>query len=456
MFEDFQEGDLNFPPTYKFQPGTSLYERRPDKKTRAPAWLVTEKSYPNIQNNIPFRCDRILWKVKGTQDRTSVSLLEYTSIPTLLLSDHKPVRALFEVQVSVIIEEKRRNVFREIMLLLDKWENDNMPRVNLPKNAVKFTTLTFDTPIGQTSSVENTGNVPAPFSFIPKGNELTWCKSWCKIVPSCGTIPPHTSIQLQVTVHVNRESVMEMETSSQDILLEDTIILRIENGRDYFITVSGIYLPSCFGAPLETLVANTTVVRPTTCALLDRTISSSSNEKKTQKIPQELWRIVDDIYRNGMTDQNLWKSISDDEMTCRGIRNALDTGENFPLHTPCSMAKVFLQFLNCLSFPIIPGHLVVSNIGSDDPLRIQLQGRALLQGLSTVQYNTFLYLVSFLRELLTFSYQNGTNAVELASIISPALLHGTHRITSPSSVPCQTKVDNLRHILVHFITTNAL
>lgn len=41
---DFEEGPLTFKPTYKYQPGTDLYEQRPDKKLRAPAW-----------------CDRILW-----------------------------------------------------------------------------------------------------------------------------------------------------------------------------------------------------------------------------------------------------------------------------------------------------------------------------------------------------------------------------------------------------------
>jgi phosphatidylinositol-bisphosphatase len=44
LFLDFEEGPLTFKPTYKYQPGTDLYEQRPDKKLRAPAW-----------------CDRILW-----------------------------------------------------------------------------------------------------------------------------------------------------------------------------------------------------------------------------------------------------------------------------------------------------------------------------------------------------------------------------------------------------------
>lgn len=46
-FEGFEEGVLTFPPTYKYQPGADVYEERPDKKKRAPAW-----------------CDRVLWRVQ--------------------------------------------------------------------------------------------------------------------------------------------------------------------------------------------------------------------------------------------------------------------------------------------------------------------------------------------------------------------------------------------------------
>ena len=37
-FQKYEEGAIKFMPTYKYQPGTHKYERRPDKKKRAPAW----------------------------------------------------------------------------------------------------------------------------------------------------------------------------------------------------------------------------------------------------------------------------------------------------------------------------------------------------------------------------------------------------------------------------------
>ena len=94
VFRDFEEGVLDFQPTYKYQPGTDLYEERPDKKLRAPAW-----------------CDRILWLA---QEPGHVAQLNYTR-SELNISDHKPVMSTFLVTVKDVILAKREGVYREVM-----------------------------------------------------------------------------------------------------------------------------------------------------------------------------------------------------------------------------------------------------------------------------------------------------------------------------------------------------
>ncbi|KFU84748.1 Phosphatidylinositol 4,5-bisphosphate 5-phosphatase A, partial [Chaetura pelagica] len=91
VLSGFQEGPLNFPPTFKFDVGTNKYDS--SAKKRKPAWT-----------------DRILWKIKspsaglGTGGRQpsrsvlSVSQLCYCSHMEYTLSDHKPVAAIFAVQ----------------------------------------------------------------------------------------------------------------------------------------------------------------------------------------------------------------------------------------------------------------------------------------------------------------------------------------------------------------------
>ncbi|XP_075372170.1 phosphatidylinositol 4,5-bisphosphate 5-phosphatase A isoform X3 [Mycteria americana] len=92
VLSGFQEGPLNFPPTFKFDVGTNKYDS--SAKKRKPAWT-----------------DRILWKIKSpsvglgtggcrpSRGVLSVSQLRYCSHMEYTVSDHKPVAAIFAVQV---------------------------------------------------------------------------------------------------------------------------------------------------------------------------------------------------------------------------------------------------------------------------------------------------------------------------------------------------------------------
>ena len=123
VFQNFSEGELCFGPTYKFQPGTGEYDRRPEKKVRAPAW-----------------CDRILWR--GHTSLDAVNQLLY-SRAELFPSDHLPVMALFLCNIRKIVKEKETEVFQELMKELDKHENDSIPRVSIEGSVVNFSTLYF-------------------------------------------------------------------------------------------------------------------------------------------------------------------------------------------------------------------------------------------------------------------------------------------------------------------------
>jgi hypothetical protein len=86
VFQGFNEGRLSFAPTYKYQPGTDVYEQRPDKKLRAPAW-----------------CDRILWL---SEEPDHVQQLSYDRSETPNISDHKPVYSTMRVVIKDVIQRK--------------------------------------------------------------------------------------------------------------------------------------------------------------------------------------------------------------------------------------------------------------------------------------------------------------------------------------------------------------
>ncbi|KAL5209852.1 hypothetical protein ABZP36_005475 [Zizania latifolia] len=80
-FRGWNEGAVTFSPTYKYYPNSDTYcgggaqGRRKGEKRRAPAW-----------------CDRILWRGEGLKQK------QYDRCESRL-SDHRPVRAVFAVEV---------------------------------------------------------------------------------------------------------------------------------------------------------------------------------------------------------------------------------------------------------------------------------------------------------------------------------------------------------------------
>ncbi|KAG2456758.1 CC138 protein, partial [Polypterus senegalus] len=94
IFAGFQEGVLNFPPTYKFDVGSNVHDT--SMKMRKPAWT-----------------DRILWRIKNVttahlQGRSpagsNISVIQesYESHMQFQSSDHKPVSSVFMVKMRPI------------------------------------------------------------------------------------------------------------------------------------------------------------------------------------------------------------------------------------------------------------------------------------------------------------------------------------------------------------------
>ena len=77
-FSDFEEASIGFPPTYKFDRGTSEYDT--SEKQRVPSWT-----------------DRVLWL---SLERGEVTASAYASHDDCVISDHKPVSAILAVPVS--------------------------------------------------------------------------------------------------------------------------------------------------------------------------------------------------------------------------------------------------------------------------------------------------------------------------------------------------------------------
>lgn len=62
---------------------------------------------------------------------------------------------------------------------------------------------------------------------------------------------PDETLEIYLEVYVSKDAVTLLNSTEDSI--EEILVLHLDRGKDYFITISGNYLPSCFGTSLETL-----------------------------------------------------------------------------------------------------------------------------------------------------------------------------------------------------------
>lgn len=401
-FKGFHEGEINFKPTYKYDPGTDNWDT--SEKGRAPAW-----------------CDRILWR-SGSQ----VQQVEYRSHNLLKISDHKPVSSLFEVGVKVVNAEKERQVMEDVIRTLDRHENENLPQVQLTKTEIIFKDVQFLEKQTATLEIVNIGQVPAQFAFIAKLDETEYCKPWLTIKPAMGIIMQGSTKQVRLTVYVDKESARAMNSGDEKI--EDILVLHLEGGKDFFVSVSGNYIPSVFGSSIEALVRMYGPIREVPVATLvdlehiNPLQPSTLSDNEPLEIPKELWLLIDHLYGSGMRQENILRQSGfEDEL--EDIRSHLDCcrGGKLPGNV-YSVAEALLIFLEALPEPVIPYAFYQRALECCNNFILCKQ---LIFQIPQSHRNVFTYISAFLRELLLYSNDNKLDAKTLATLFGTLFLRAS-------------------------------
>ncbi|XP_071899053.1 phosphatidylinositol 3,4,5-trisphosphate 5-phosphatase 2-like isoform X3 [Anas platyrhynchos] len=85
VFLQFREGDISFPPTYRYERGSR------------DSYIWQKFKTTGVRINVPSWCDRILWK---SHPETHLVCNSYGCTDDIVTSDHSPVFATFEVGVT--------------------------------------------------------------------------------------------------------------------------------------------------------------------------------------------------------------------------------------------------------------------------------------------------------------------------------------------------------------------
>ncbi|ATY67145.1 phosphatase family [Cordyceps militaris] len=208
-------------------------------------------------------------------DRVNLEL--YTSYQRITSSDHKPLSSIFMLTCDCVVPEEKAKVHAEVARQLDRAENEGRPVITLvlegdatqDANIVELGDLSFLATKSNSLTIANTGGVPASFSFMDRPSmdnsdsglqSHDWLTTtFVKSDDSGEAVGPSVMLEPGETVTV----VLDGQVSSMPFLralnnghasLEEVLVLRVDNGRDHFITVRGQWLPSCFGRSIDELI----------------------------------------------------------------------------------------------------------------------------------------------------------------------------------------------------------
>ncbi|RWS08740.1 inositol polyphosphate 5-phosphatase OCRL-1-like protein [Dinothrombium tinctorium] len=428
VFVGFNEGEIRHKPTYKYDPGTDNWDS--SEKNRPPAW-----------------CDRVLWR------GGPMKLIQYRSHPKLKISDHKPVSALFDASIKVVDSIKYRKLYENVMKKLDYLENEFLPQVAVDKMEISFGSLSFRDCVTEFLTIANTGQVPVKFEFIKKPNHDSYCKEWLQIKPYTRMLMPGEKLDVELEVCVDIISASKLNAGIEK--LYDILVLHLDGGKDLFITVSGTYKRSCFGCSINALTRMKLPVREISDQMFQDLQQNKNLEDYPQcwSIPKELWILVDQIFKFGMLQEDLFQQTGlHSEFQC--IRDTLDSQFTEKLSGSVhSIAEALLLFLEALAEPVVPFNFYHRALESSNNFILCKQ---IISEINESHRHVFYHLIAFMRELLTHSNYNKLEQKLLATVFGEVMLRQSpeDQKSKTISVAAKQSTERKKQAFIHHFLIN--
>lgn len=390
-FTEFSEHAITHMPSYRYASNTPEDSLGYDRK-RKPAWTdrILHMSAPSVQ----------------------VTQRSYCSHPQITLSDHRPVSADFDLNVSIV--DKQRREIAASKLYRELWgveHSSKIPKIKLEPMKLDFGKVYYRRLIRQTLSIQNNGQIPCVYRFVTADAEQPICPQWLKIDPVVGLLRPGESSTITVTVFVDNSSASRLNLLPPR--LDFTLILHTALGKDHFISVTGEYQYTCFANKLARLTRLPCPVR---------SMKSPNDQVPAQQLvnaPREVMRLINWLMTYVTDPSDLFNGLIE-ERICIKIRECLDTGDQFPSpqsgeeHGPLTTAIVstLVQLLDSLVDPVVPPYLHARCL----QMTSRDEAFELLDEFPPESVNVWISLTAFLHymSLQKLSSQSSTNQAKMA------------------------------------------
>jgi phosphatidylinositol-bisphosphatase len=231
----------------------------------------------------------------------------------MMMSDHKPVRALMSLDIRKIDTDMQKKTLLDITQHLAETK-DEQPYGELSSSFVEFEDVHFMEYKEKLLTLTNAGRVLTFFEFIQKVDEKSILPPWLQVTPLSGVIAPGEKVVLRFEITVDPTNSTALNLGEEQ--LDDVLVLHLEDSRDFFVSVTGNYKRTCLGLPLENLdKMSVPIIGATREKLLgpppSDSSSSSSNEDTTLtenvlELPKPLWKLL-----NFLWNENMFKLVSD-------------------------------------------------------------------------------------------------------------------------------------------------
>lgn len=98
--------------------------------------------------------------------------------------------------------------------------------------------------------------VKALYAFVTTHREHP---RWLWMDPGPGSVAPGGTVQVRLTVNCDVSSMAKLNRN--EAAIDEVLVLHLENGKDYFISLTGTFVPTCLCRTLDDLVRTPQPVR---------------------------------------------------------------------------------------------------------------------------------------------------------------------------------------------------